>query len=103
MIIDGINWAMSRGANIISMSLGFDFPGMVARWIDDNWPAELATSNALDAYRVTHRPFDAVMKLNTSMGGPAGGAFVVVASGHARRRATHSHLLTTQLLPHPCP
>src|SRR3546814_1054734 len=90
MIIDGINWAMSRGANIISMSLGFDFPGMVASWIDDNWPAELATSNALEAYRVNLRAVDAVMNLTKARGGLGGGALVVAASGNESRRGDHS-------------
>lgn len=89
MIVDGINWAMSRGANIISMSLGFDFPGMVASWLDDNWPVELATSNALEAFRVNLRAFDAVMNLTKARGGLGGGALVVAASGNESRRAEH--------------
>src|SRR3546814_11691599 len=90
MIIDGINWAMSRGANIISMSLGFDFPGMVASWIDDNWPAELATSNALEAYRVNLRAFEAVMNLTKARGGLVGGALVVAAPGTEAPRGSPS-------------
>ncbi len=86
MIIDGINWALSRGANIISMSLGFDFPGMVASWLEDNWPPELATSNALEAYRVNLRAFDAVMNLTKARGGLGGGALVIAASGNESRR-----------------
>lgn len=89
MIVDGINWAVSRGANIISMSLGFDFPGMVASWLDDNWPPELATSNALEAYRVNLRAFDAVMNLTKSRGGLGGGTLIVAASGNESRRTDH--------------
>ncbi|RXD05820.1 peptidase S8 [Sphingomonas sp. UV9] len=89
MIVDGINWALSRGANVISMSLGFDFPGMVASWLDDNWPVELATSNALEAYRVNLRAFDAVMNLTKARGGLGGGALVVAASGNESRRDEH--------------
>lgn len=89
MIVDGINWAMSRGANVISMSLGFDFPGMVASWLDENWPRELAVSNALEAYRVNLRAFDAVMNLTKARGGLGGGALVVAASGNESRRGEH--------------
>lgn len=89
MIIDGINWAISRGADVISMSLGFDFPGMVASWLEDNWPVELATSNALEAYRVNLRAFDAVMNLTKARGGLGGGALVVAASGNESRRDEH--------------
>ena len=89
MIVDGINWAISRGANVISMSLGFDFPGMVASWLEDNWPPELATSNALEAYRVNLRAFDAVMNLTKARGGLGGGALVIAASGNESRREEH--------------
>lgn len=99
MIIDGINWALSRGANVISMSLGFDFPGMVASWLEDNWPPELATSNALEAYRVNLRAFDAVMNLTKARGGLGGGALVVAASGNESRRDDHPNWRIATSLP----
>ncbi|WP_430250438.1 S8 family peptidase [Neorhizobium sp. DAR64860/K0K1] len=99
MIVDGINWALSRGANVISMSLGFDFPGMVASWIEDNWPPELATSNALEAYRVNLRAFDAVMNLTKARGGLGGGALIVAASGNESRRDEHPDWRISASLP----
>lgn len=89
MIVQGIEWALSRKADIISMSLGFDFPGMVRDWTDDNWPLELATSNALEAFRVNLRVFDAVMNLTKAKGGLGGGALVVAASGNESQRDQH--------------
>lgn len=89
MIVEGIQWALSRGANIISMSLGFDFPGMVKDWTDDNWPVDLATSNALEAYRVNLRVFDELMGLTKARGGLGGGALVVAASGNESQRQQH--------------
>jgi subtilisin family serine protease len=86
MIIEGIQWALSQKADIISMSLGFDFPGMVREWTDDNWPVELATSNALEAFRVNLRVFDAVMNFTRAKGGLGGGALVVAASGNESQR-----------------
>lgn len=86
MIIEGIQWALRHKANIISMSLGFDFPGMVKEWTDDNWPIELATSNALEAYRVNLRVFDSIMDLTKARGGLGGGALVVAAAGNESRR-----------------
>ena len=99
MIIEGIQWAMSRGANIISMSLGYDFPGMVKDWTDDNWPIELATSNALEAYRVNLRVFDAVMSLTKARGGLGGGALVIAASGNESQRDTHPEWRIAASLP----
>lgn len=89
MIVEGIQWALSQGADVISMSLGFDFPGMVEGWTSENWPIDLATSNALEAYRVNLRVFDAVMNLTKARGGLGGGALVVAASGNESKRAQH--------------
>jgi subtilisin family serine protease len=85
-IVQGVNWAIERRADIISMSLGFDFPAMVRDWSDDGWPIELATSNALDAFRVNLRVFDAVMGLTRARSGLGGGALVVAASGNESLR-----------------
>ncbi|GAA4288252.1 S8 family serine peptidase [Georgenia daeguensis] len=59
MLFNGIQWALREGAHVISMSLGFDFPGLVQRLVDDGWPADLATSAALEGYRANLRMFDA--------------------------------------------
>lgn len=99
MVVEGIQWALSRGANIISMSLGFDFPGMVQDWIEDGWPADLATSNALEAYRVNLRVFDAVMNLTKARGGLGGGALVIAAAGNESRRIDHPEWRIAASLP----
>ncbi|MER9034313.1 S8 family serine peptidase [Mesorhizobium sp. M0924] len=99
MLVEGIQWAVSSGANIISMSLGFDFPGMVDDWIKDNWPPDLATSNALEAYRVNLRVLDAVMDLTKARGGLGGGALVVAASGNESLRDRHPEWRIAASLP----
>lgn len=86
MLFRGISWAVENGAQVISMSLGFDFPGLVARLTDDGWPVDLATSAALEAYRANLRMFDALMDVvrNRAAFGP--GALVVAAAGNESRR-----------------
>jgi subtilisin family serine protease len=86
MLFRGIQWAMDQGADVISMSLGFDFPGFVAGLVRDGWPVELATSTGLEAYRDNLRMFDALMGM-----AQAGAPFdrdpvVVAASGNESRR-----------------
>lgn len=83
---DGIRWAIEQGANVISLSLGFDFPGMVAGLSDGGWPVELATSQALDAYRGNLRLFDRLMAMLRAEEELGRGAVVVAAAGNESRR-----------------
>ena len=62
-LFSGMTWVAENGAQVISMSLGFDFPGLVAKLTADNWPADLATSSALEAYRANLRMFDSLMRM----------------------------------------
>jgi subtilisin family serine protease len=85
-IFQAMQWALNGGARVISMSLGFDFPGMVARLVNDGWPPDLATSVALEAYRANLRMFDAIMALVKARAAIDGGAVVVAAAGNESRR-----------------
>lgn len=87
MLFRGMQWAVGQGAHVISMSLGFDFPGMVKRLSDDDWPVDLATSRALEAYRANLRMFDALMQLIARQEAFGDGTVVVAASGNESRRA----------------
>jgi subtilisin family serine protease len=86
MIFQGINWAVEQGANVISMSLGFDFPGLVKRLTGRGWPTELATSYALEAYRGNLRVFDALMALVRAREAFGAGTVLVAAAGNESRR-----------------
>ena len=57
-IVSAIQWAVENGANVISMSLGMDFPGFVAQLEQAGLPTELATSRALEGYRANVQLFE---------------------------------------------
>lgn len=82
-------WAINNGARVISMSLGFDFPGLVQRLIADKWPADLATSVALEAYRGNLRMFDEIMRMAEARIPLDGGAVVVAAAGNESKRSVN--------------
>ncbi|WP_299847345.1 S8 family serine peptidase [uncultured Paracoccus sp.] len=86
MLFEGMKWAQAGGAKVISMSLGFDFPGLIKRLIDQGWPAELAGSVALEAYRGNLRAFDAIMDMFRAMAQFDGGTVVVAAAGNESER-----------------
>jgi hypothetical protein len=37
VVFNGIEWALKKRADVISMSLGMDFPGVVTRLIQDGF------------------------------------------------------------------
>ncbi|HEY7297246.1 MAG TPA: S8 family serine peptidase [Xanthobacteraceae bacterium] len=82
MVFKGIQWAVEEGAHVISMSLGFDFPGSVRAMADAGWPVELATSTSLEAYRANLRMFDALMQLIKARAAFGHEPVVVAASGN---------------------
>ena len=86
MIFQGIQWAVSQGADVVSMSLGFDFPGMVRGLTGQGWPVELATSSALEAYRGNLRMFDALMEMVAAQAAFTQGTVIVAAAGNESQR-----------------
>lgn len=88
MLFDALNWASKEGANIVSMSLGFDFPGMVKRLIEeDNLPEDLAASNALVAFSQNLRAFDALLATYRAAEPWGRNMLVIAAAGNESERA----------------
>jgi subtilisin family serine protease len=85
-VLDGLLWAARQGANVISMSLGFDFPGLVARLIAQGMVTEQATSLALEAYRQNVRLFDSVAALVRAHSAMFSKCIVVAAAGNESDR-----------------
>jgi subtilisin family serine protease len=86
MIFNAIEWAVRQRAQVVSMSLGFDFPGFVERMCALGWPVEMATSIALETYRANLRMFDALMQMIMARAAFGEGTVVVAAAGNESRR-----------------
>ena len=99
MIFQALQWALNERANVISMSLGFDFPGEVKQKVDQGWPAELATSQALESYRGNLRMFDAIMAMFRAHGAFNGTPVVIAAAGNESRREINSEYRIAASMP----
>jgi subtilisin family serine protease len=86
MAFQGLQWAASQGAQVVSMSFGFDFPGMVRDHVQQGWPTDLATSIALEAYRGNLNMFDTLMAMLKAQEPFRPGCVVVAAAGNESRR-----------------
>jgi subtilisin family serine protease len=84
-IASAIMWAFQSGAQIASMSLGIDFPGLVKLLTDAGWPIEAATSRALEDYRANVALFArlaALVQLPTF----GAGMLLIAAAGNENQR-----------------
>jgi subtilisin family serine protease len=89
-LFQAMNWALQGGARVISMSLGFDFPGLVDDLhTNQDVPIAAATSIALEAYRGNLHMFDALMGMVRASLGFGAGTVVVAASGNESQRPTY--------------
>lgn len=85
-IADAIQWSVNSGADVISMSLGIDFPGFVAWLIGQGYPAPLATSIGLEGYRANVNLFESLARLVRSQGMFGRGSLLVAAAGNESTR-----------------
>ena len=90
MLFAAIQWAGLMGARVISMSLGFDFPGLVNELVTNQGvPVPPATSLALEAYRGNLRMFDALMGILRASQAFGPGTVVIAAAGNESERPSY--------------
>lgn len=86
VIMQAIQWAANGGANVISMSLGIDFPGYVAFLVQRGMPTEVATSIALEGYRANVLLFERLAGLIRAQNMFMQATLLVAAAGNESRR-----------------
>ena len=85
-VYEGILWAVEQGAQVICMSLGFDFHTLNERLQDDGYPSDIALSKSLEDYRTNLLTFE---RLATQLShddrlGPS--CLLIAAVGNQSRR-----------------
>lgn len=86
-IAHAIEWAVEGGANVISMSLGIDFPGYVDFLVNNaGYNINPATSIALEAYRANVNLFTELSRYVEMQGSFGQGTIIVAASGNESKR-----------------
>lgn len=86
-IAQAIQWSVNEGANIISMSLGMDFPGFVDHLINNEGFAPApATSIALEGYRANVNLFRELADFVRVSGVFTQGTIIVAATGNESDR-----------------
>lgn len=85
-IVSAIQWAIENGANVISMSLGMDFPGFAKQLQQQGLPPEAATSKALEGYRANVLLFERLASMVKALGGFGQSTIIVAAAGNESRR-----------------
>lgn len=88
-IAEAMQWAVGQGAQIISMSLGIDFPGLVKHLESNGMPTELATSKALEGYRSNIFLFESLCNFILAKRQSSPGTIIIAAAGNESRRDLH--------------
>lgn len=84
-VVRAVLWACDKEAQVISMSLGIDFPGQVKRLMEkEGLPPDVAASRALEGYRANVLLFERLASLMRARKTPA---LLIAAAGNESRLA----------------
>lgn len=98
-VLKALQWAGQQGAQVVSMSLGFDFPGMQEQLAQAGRPPKLATSMALKAYRENLNLFQTLLAFLMQENAGSPGMVVVAASGNESLRQLDPNFVIDTSLP----
>lgn len=93
-VAKALRWACERGARIVSMSLGFNFIGIVDLLEKSGWPKAAAISKALQTYRDNVRYFDKLIDFYS-----LDGRLIVAAAGNDSDRSSEKNRLIDVSMP----
>jgi subtilisin family serine protease len=95
---DGLMWAIERGADVIALSLGFDYPGSVRKLTEAGWPIELATTQALREYTDNLELFRTLMS-HSALRRYGSAPLLVAAAGNESKRSERPDFVLMPGLP----
>lgn len=99
-LVSALQWAhFEKNANIISMSLGFDFPALRERYKQAGLEDMHATSRALRAYRENLDLFRLLLESITLESEATAGSVLIAAAGNESRRAKNPDYVIDVSLP----
>ena len=86
-LVNAIQWSVQNGANVISMSLGIDFPGFVRKLVED-WGLQIepATSIALEQYRANVNLLSRLADFLKAQNAVQQASLIIAATGNESRR-----------------
>jgi subtilisin family serine protease len=95
MLFQALQWAIGERVDVVSMSIGFDFPGLVEDRIAMGWKPRQAASAALVEYGNNLRLFDRLMDMVRTRARFNEGTVIVAASGNESDRLMDIHIATS--------
>ena len=88
-IVKAIEWAQGEGSNVISMSLGMDFPGYVTALSSQGIQQNAAVSKALEGYGANVSLFERLASLVRTKSGITQPTIITAAAGNENNKPTY--------------